>query len=50
MRERAGMSVRRLAKEMGFSAPFVSDLELGRRNWTASNFDKAKAILAEHSK
>ena len=45
MREQAGMSVRRLAKEMGFSAPFVSDLELGRRNWTVENFNRAKEIL-----
>jgi len=44
------MSVRRLAKEMGFSAPFVSDMELGRRNWTIKKFDKAMEVINGGSK
>ena len=47
LREKKGMSLRRLAAGMGFSAPFVSDLELGRRNWTERSFDSALEILAE---
>lgn len=46
-REKAGMSLRRLAKEMKFSPPFVSDLELGRRNWTPDNFKRAMNIIRE---
>lgn len=29
----AGMSLRETAKNFGFSASYVSDLELGRRHW-----------------
>lgn len=46
-REKSGMSLRRLAKEMGYSAPFVSDLELGRRNWTEETFNNAIKILSK---
>lgn len=45
LRYKAGMSLRRLAKEMGLSAPFISDLELGRRNWTRKHFAAALEIL-----
>jgi len=45
LREKSGMSLRRLAKEMGFTPPFISDLERGRRNWTPENFNKAKEII-----
>lgn len=30
------LSLREVASRMDFSAPFISDLEHGRRNWTAS--------------
>lgn len=30
----SGLSLREVARRMGFSAPFVSDLEKGRRCWT----------------
>lgn len=33
-RKAYGISLRALAKAMGISAPFLSDLELGRRNWS----------------
>jgi len=46
LREKAGMSVRRLAKEMNFTAPYLSDLELGRRNWDESKYKRALEILA----
>ena len=45
LRESTGMSLRWLATQMGFSAPFISDLELGRRNWTEYNFNKAVRLL-----
>lgn len=32
-RIKAGISVRGMAKKLNCSAPYVSDLELGRRNW-----------------
>jgi len=44
-RERAEMSLRKLAHFMGISPPFLSDLELGRRNWTKDRFDLAMRIL-----
>lgn len=34
LREFAQLSLRKVAKEMGISAPFLSDLENGKRNWT----------------
>jgi predicted transcriptional regulator len=33
-REKAGLSLRALAKRMGISAPFLSDLERGNRQWS----------------
>lgn len=30
----AGFSLRSIARALHFSAPYVSDLELGRRGWT----------------
>ena len=39
-----GLSLRKTAKAMGISAPFLSDLELGQRGWSIhhmANFLKA---------
>jgi transcriptional regulator with XRE-family HTH domain len=33
-RENKNHSLRAIAKRLGFSASYLSDLELGRRNWT----------------
>lgn len=44
-REETGKSLRWLATKMGISAPFLSDLERGRRNWTAVRYDEAMKIL-----
>ncbi len=33
LRERFGVSCRAVARELGFSPPYVSDLELGRRSF-----------------
>ncbi len=46
-REKAGKSLRWLANELDVTAPFLSDLELGRRNWTIERFDKVATILSE---
>lgn len=50
LREKAGMSIRRLAAELGFSAAFVSDMELGRRNWSAKSFTRAIDAIATYHK
>lgn len=34
LREKAGLSGRQVARRMHISAPYLSDLELGRRHWT----------------
>ena len=36
VREDAKLSLREIARRLHLSAPYVSDLELGRRNWTRS--------------
>ena len=48
-RERAGMSVRRLAADMKISPMFLSDMERGRRNWTEERFWQAEKAIMEHS-
>ena len=48
MRERrvaAGVSLREVARRMKLSAPFLSDLELGRRNWTAPCLERYERAL-----
>ncbi len=45
VRKKAGISLRKLATEMGVSAPFLSDLERGRRNWSEKNYAQALKIL-----
>lgn len=39
------MKLRWLAVELGISAPYLCDLENGKRNWTTERFDKAIKIL-----
>lgn len=36
LRESSGKSLRAVAAKMGISAPYLSDLEKGRRNWTVA--------------
>lgn len=38
-REAAGFSLREVARRMEVSAPFLSDLEHGKRNWTERTRD-----------
>jgi transcriptional regulator with XRE-family HTH domain len=44
-RRKVNMSLRELARRMDYSAPYVSDLELGRRNWTPGTFDFAAKLI-----
>lgn len=47
-REDHGVSLRECARRMGVSASFLSDLELGRRNWNARIIcNMVKAVLKE---
>lgn len=43
-----GLSLGWLAKKMGITAAYLSDLEKARRNWTEKKFNKA--IAAIHNK
>lgn len=44
-RKAAGVSMREMARRMGLSAPYVGDLELGRRAWTADRVANFEAKL-----
>ncbi len=45
-RKRAGLSLREMARRLGQSAPFISDLELGRRGWDEKRIKQWEKILA----
>lgn len=45
LREKKQISVRGMAKRIGISAPFLSDMELGRRHW-----GKWEAVVMEELK
>lgn len=44
-RLKAGLSLREMARRLKMSAPYVSDLELGRRGWTEKKIEQWAAIL-----
>lgn len=44
-RIKANVSLRDMAKRMGMSPPYLSDLELGRRDWTEEKIAKFKRHL-----
>ena len=44
-REKFGISLRSFAKQIGFSAPYISDLELGRRPWSEQLIYKFEVAL-----
>ncbi len=44
-RKRAGLSLREMARRLGQSAPFVSDLELGRRGWDEKRIEQWADVL-----
>ncbi len=37
-----GLKIYQVAKSIGVSIPYVSDLELGKRNWNAKSTEKYK--------
>jgi len=46
-REAKGKSLRWLAAKLKITPPYLSDLELGRRNWSEARFKEAMDILFE---
>ena len=50
LREKKGITLRRLAHALKISAPFLSDLELGRRGWSPERFELAQQKIKEISK
>lgn len=44
-RKRAGLTLREMARRLGQSAPFVSDLELGRRGWDEKRIEQWADVL-----
>lgn len=49
-RERLGVSLRKFALAIGYSAPFVSDLERGERRWDEERLAAFNTKLAELAK
>lgn len=45
-RERHGLSGREVARRMGYSAAYVSDLELDRRGWSARLVEEYRDAIA----
>jgi transcriptional regulator with XRE-family HTH domain len=48
IRKQYGLTLRAVATKMGVSAAYVSDLELGRRNWSpavSAQYDNAMRLL-----
>ncbi len=46
LREHQDLSVRELARRIGVSAPFMSDVELGRRHPSGDVLEKIASVLA----
>jgi transcriptional regulator with XRE-family HTH domain len=44
-RKAAKLSLRSLAKLLDISAPFLSDMELGRRGWSQERFSHAMMLI-----
>jgi transcriptional regulator with XRE-family HTH domain len=45
LRKKKGIGLRDMAKRMDISAPYLSDLELGRRDWTEEKIAAFKGAL-----
>ncbi len=46
-REKAGITIREIARRLGKSAPYIGDLELGRRNWSQGILTSYEVALKE---
>jgi predicted transcriptional regulator len=44
-RQRAGLTLRALARKLNLTAAYLSDLELGRRYWNATNVKRYEEAL-----
>ena len=47
LRKRKGISVREIARRTGLSAPYISDLELGRRAFNTDLIQRYKQALGK---
>lgn len=45
LRQNKGISLRDMAKRLSISAPYLSDLELGRRDWTEEKIEDFRSKL-----
>lgn len=45
-----GVGLRSVARAMGISAPYLSDLELGRRNWTEALLNRVRKAIKQIAK
>lgn len=45
LRVKKEIGLRAMARAIKVSAPFLSDLELGKRNWTQQRIDQFNAVL-----
>lgn len=45
LRKKKGLSLRELARQLNLSAPFVSDVELGRRRPKSDSWEKWAGVL-----
>lgn len=48
-RETAQLSVRETAKRLGISAPYLSDMELGRRQPSIKWLEKLQQVIEQHN-
>jgi hypothetical protein len=44
-RDQNGVSLREIARRMEYSAPYISDLELGRRIWSVKLMESYRAAM-----
>lgn len=40
LREKSGVSIREVARRLGIDNKYLSDMELGRRNWTEEKVER----------
>ena len=45
LRLKKEIGLREMARGMGVSAPFLSDMELGKRNWTQERIDQFNEVI-----
>ena len=49
-RQKAGMSLRAAARALGISAPYLSDMERGRRGWHVGYLSELSRIFKDATK